>query len=207
MQVTVFGASGKVGRLVVEELLSRQHSVVVFVHNHAPFTASNRLKIFKGDIYDAQQVTDALAGSNAVISALGSWGTPTKDVQASAMTNIIPAMQAQGIRRIISLTGHDARAEGDVIDLPHKFSHTMLGLIAGKVLRDGEKHIHLLQQSDLDWTVLRSPVMTPQISKDYKLSTSRPLPLAFVPRLAVVEAMADQLLEDCKRNKQSPFIT
>lgn len=206
MQVTVFGAGGNVGQLAVEALLARQHSVVAFVHSHAPFTTTDTLKIFKGDIYDAQQVSDALAGSEVVISALGSWGTPRKDIQAAAMTNIVPAMKFHGIRRIISLTGHDARVVGDEVSLPHKLSHALLDVIAGKVLHDGEEHIRLLQRSGLEWTVLRSPVMTQQSSNDYRLSSSRPLPLSTIPRRAVAKALVDQL-EDTNYLRLSPFLT
>ncbi len=130
-QITVFGASGKVGRLVVAELLGRGHNVVAFVHSQKltekdfvrdsvhDAKATKNIRIVQGDIYNAVQVAAALSGSQAVISVLGSWGTKRKDILCSAMRAIIPAMEQQHIQRIVSLTGHDARTEGDNIDQFH----------------------------------------------------------------------------------------
>lgn len=205
MQITVFGASGKVGRLVVEELLARHNTVVAFVHNSTPFMANDKLKVITGSVYDTATVAAAIAGSDAVISALGSWGTPSKDVLSVAMTNIIPVMHACGVKRIVSLTGHDARVVGDSIGLAHRLSHVLLGVVAGKILYDGENHIRLLAQTSLEWTVLRSPIMTAQNNKTYGLGAYRPLPWATIPRLAVAKAVADQI-GTTDYLQQSPFI-
>ena len=90
--MTVFGASGKVGRLVVMQALKRGYSVVAFVHSHDPFVATTNLRVVKGDIYNADDVGKALKGSEAVISALGSWGTKNRNVLSSAMKVVIPDM-------------------------------------------------------------------------------------------------------------------
>lgn len=42
------------------------------------------------------------------MSALGSWGTESKDILSSVIVNIIKAMKAEKVSRIISLTGTDA---------------------------------------------------------------------------------------------------
>lgn len=205
MQITVFGANGKVGRLVVGELLARHHQVVAVVHSKSPFTDDSNLRVVKGDVYLPRQVAEAVAGSQAVISTLGSWGTPGKDVLSVGMANIIPAMQANGIRRIVSLTGSGAFAAGDDISSLDSATHTLMDLAAGKVLRDGEQHIRLLQASGLDWTVLRSPVMTNGSVTAYRLQPGRPLPWATISRYTVAHAMADQFA-DASFLYQAPFI-
>ncbi len=193
MQVTVFGASGKVGQLVVKQLLADGHRVVAFVHGHAPFEESDHLKIRRGDIHNAPDVKAAIVGSEIVISTLGSWGTTTKDILGSAMGTIIPAMKTQDITRIVSLTGSGAFAPQDRPSPIDKLSHTAFGLIAGSVLRDGEKHLRLLDASDLDWTVIRSPAMRSFGPASYHLNTKTPFALATVHRQAVVHAIVDQL--------------
>lgn len=206
MQITVFGAGGRVGRLVVGELLARKHQVIAVIHNKSPFfTEDPGLHIIKGDIYQAAQVAEALQGSQAVISALGSWGTPAKDIQTVGMTTIVPAMQTQGIRRIISVTGSGAFAPNDTISKFDSLTHMAGQLLAGKVLYDGEAHIKLLNNSGLDWTVIRSPVMTSNPATKYSLQTKRPLPWALISRYTVAQAMADQL-DDMSFVGQSPHI-
>ena len=63
MQVTVYGASGRVGRLVVAALLASDYTVVAFVHSRNPFTAQPNLQIFTGSVDDTAAVTAAAAGS------------------------------------------------------------------------------------------------------------------------------------------------
>ena len=207
MQITIYGASGKVGRLVVELALERGYQVVAFVHSSPPFTEHNNLRIVKGDIYNAKDVATAVKGSEAVISTLGSWGTPKKDVLTSGMQHIIPAMQSSGMRRIISLTGSDARAAGDSKSLIHRFSHTAAKIGAGKILADGERHIMLLEESDLDWTVVRSPIMNNRgDAPKFALTNERPMPWATINRRSVAQCMVD-LSCSSEHQQEAQYIT
>ena len=78
MQITIFGANGKVGSLVVEMALQKGLHVVAFSHGKSLFTPSDNLRIVQGDVYNAADVSSALSGSDVVVSTLGSWGTPKK---------------------------------------------------------------------------------------------------------------------------------
>ncbi|MEJ0072736.1 MAG: NAD(P)H-binding protein [Candidatus Saccharibacteria bacterium] len=194
MQITVFGASGKVGSLVVEEALRRGYTVTAFVHSHSLFAPSGKLGIVKGDIYNAEDVAKALKGSDAVISTLGSWGTPGRDVLTAAMRAIIPAMTERSIRRVVTLTGSGAQAPDKPAGSGHRlFMRLLAPLPAGKVFRDGEAHMRLLAASDLDWTTLRSPVMNNFGKGSYRLDLKSGGPLATINRKAVAAALLDQL--------------
>jgi putative NADH-flavin reductase len=206
MQITVFGANGKVGAYVVRELLDKGYVVIAFIHGSHQFRANPKLKIIEGDIYSAKDVNKALVGSKIVISTLGSWGTPKQDILSEGMKNIIPAMKDIGITRIVSLTGADARAEGDTISVLHWLGRQSLRMIAPKVLHDGEEHIRLLQESSLDWTVLRSPIMNERGVAAYKVANSRPKPWQTINRRAVAKAMVEQL-EDNTSAQDCPYIS
>ena len=84
-------------------------------------------------------------------------------------------------------------------------SHVAFGLIAGKVLRDGEEHIRLLQDSDLDWTVLRSPVMNEVGGLGYGLSDQQPAPWNSIHRQAVARAMVEQI-EQSNHYRSAPYL-
>lgn len=206
-QVTVFGANGKVGSMVVDELLKRGYSVVAFVHQSHQLPANGNLKIVQGDIYNAKDVDRALVGSVAIISALGSWGTPKKDILTVGMTHIIPSMRQHGISRIVTLTGADARAPGDSVSIIHRLSHIGIGVVAGKILSDGERHINLLSRSELSWTVVRSPIMssTPPANPSYALSMRRPLPWRTIPRKLVALSMVD-VITDARWEQKAPYV-
>lgn len=205
MQITIFGAGGRVGRLVVEGALKRGHSVVAFVHSGAHLAPRENLRYVVGDIYDVDSVAGAVVGSDAVISALGSWGTQKRDILTVGMQNITPAMKAHKINRIISLTGADARASGDDLGLVHRITHFFIGLGAGKILSDGEAHISLLESSSLNWTAVRSPIMNDNGRTKYSLTFRRPFPWKTIHRQAVADCLID-LLTDHNHDQKAPYI-
>lgn len=206
MQITIFGANGKVGSLVVEMALQKGLHVVAFSHGKSLFTPSDNLRIVQGDVYNAADVSSALSGSDVVVSTLGSWGTPKKDILTKGMQNIIPSMQHSNIKRIISLTGADAYVKGDANNIFQKIVHACINLAAKKILQDGEQHIQLLKNSDLDWTVLRSPVMNTRGDyKKYALISKKTLPWQTIHRKSVAKSLIDQI-NDTSHIHSSPFI-
>ena len=206
MQITIFGANGKVGRLVVEKALDKGFQVVAFSHGKTVFKANHNLSIVQGDVYNLQDVDKALKGSDVVISALGSWGTSNKDILTSGMKNIIPSMQRHKIKRIISLTGADAHMDGDENSVFHKLIHLLISLIAKKILQDGERHIQLLKNSDLDWTVMRSPVMNEKGKPNHFIVTSKKVtPWSTINRSSVAQCLLEQINDDSYIHR-SPYI-
>ena len=205
MNITVFGATGHVGTLVVEKLLAGGHNVSAFTHGTHHFADNPRLRIIPGDIHKSEDIEKALNDSEAVISCLGSWHTPTKDILTAAMTSIVPIAEEHGIKRIISLTGSAAYAPGDHLGIVDRLNRSMISLIAPKILKDGEAHIRILAESTLDWTVIRSPVMTNKDATKYRLDMNSPSPLATIPRAAVVAALVDSL-EDARFIAAAPYI-
>jgi uncharacterized protein YbjT (DUF2867 family) len=72
MNVTVFGATGQIGRLVVGDLLAGGHDVTAYVRNPAKLGHSDpRLVTVIGELSDEARIRQAVRGSDAVISALG----------------------------------------------------------------------------------------------------------------------------------------
>lgn len=88
-----------------------------------------------------------------------------------------------------------------------KLTHRLLALSpAKKILEDGEKHIKLLEKSDLNWTVLRSPIMNDKgNAKEYLLTGIRPMPWKTINRYSVAIAMIE-ILKSGEYSKQAPYI-
>lgn len=205
-QITVFGANGRIGSRVVKLLLSKQYKVVAFVHGQHDFDHNPNLKVIKGDIYNKSDVLKAIKGSEAVVSTLGSWGAPRKDVLTAGMNAIIPAMEAQNVHRIVTLTGSDARVPDDKPSIFHKLSHAFFGAAAPKIMLDGEEHMRLLRSSTLDWTTLRSPVMNDSgFSAEFRLRMHLPGIFATINRDAVANAVV-WLAETGEYNHKAPVI-
>lgn len=85
MNITVFGATGTIGSLTVDELLARGHDVTAHARNaaKAPAGWGSRVRVVVGEMADAQQIEAAVAGADAVVSAgrracrSGCWALPS----------------------------------------------------------------------------------------------------------------------------------
>jgi putative NADH-flavin reductase len=161
MKLTIFGASGRTGHPLVEQALAQGHEVVAFVRDPAKLPIQHeRLTFVQGDVADAAAVERAVAGSDAVLSALGHTSASPKDIQTTATRNIVAAMRKHSVRRLVSLTGagvSDPRDEPKLIDRVIK---TLLVLVSKDVLKDAEMHADVIRASDLDWVIVRGPMLT-----------------------------------------------
>lgn len=92
MKVSVFGASGRTGRLVVDRALEAGHEVTVLVRDpaRAPEAAGagERLQVVTGDVRDASAVARTIAGADAIVSALGNSTPGPSSLLTDAMTTI-----------------------------------------------------------------------------------------------------------------------
>ena len=130
MKVVVFGASGKIGSRVVELLLAEGHDVFAVVHSRDIFQGTPHLYVKKLDVHDADTVFEVLKDAGAVLSCVSSWGSEAGDILSSAMRSILPAMEAQGVKRIVSLTGTGALISTDKPSMALKSSHFAMAKMA-----------------------------------------------------------------------------
>ena len=157
-KIVVFGASGGTGHHIVEQALEAGYQVTAFVRSPKKLDLQHeKLTVFQGDVMDVDKVDRAIAGQDAVLSALGPTRPPVPGMMEVAAKNIVGAMDKHGIKRIISTTGGGVR---DPQDQPKLFDHIMKGLLtlmAGTVLKDSEANVNIIRASDLDWTIIRYP--------------------------------------------------
>jgi putative NADH-flavin reductase len=158
MKIVVFGASRGVGRNIVEQALQAGHTVTAFVRTPSTFTMQHpNLTVCQGDAMDAAAVERAIAGQEAVISALGPTRPPVPGMMETSAKNIVAAMKKHGVQRLISTTGAGVRQPEDKPKLADHLIGGLLKLLARDVLLDSEANVKVIQTSDLDWTVVRYP--------------------------------------------------
>src|SRR3954468_23249681 len=105
-RIVVFGASGGIGRQVVEQALSRGDEVTAFVRSPSKLTLSDpKLTVLAGELSDNAAVDAGVRGASVVISALG----PSLDRRAVGMPlvegtrNIVEAMRAAPACSVLSV--------------------------------------------------------------------------------------------------------
>ncbi|SDW02121.1 hypothetical protein SAMN05444410_10132 [Hydrobacter penzbergensis] len=158
MIIPVFGATGQVGKRVVQSALNKGYQVRAFGRNVEYLfdkeNANHQLEVIKGYVFDEAEVLDAVTGADAVISVLGGSIDGTDNTRSLGIKNIITQMQKAGVKRIVALGGMGVLndASGHFIieaeDYPEEYKAV------------GLEHLHAyqyLQQSPLEWTFVCSP--------------------------------------------------
>jgi len=166
MKILILGITGRTGSLVAEEAIKRGHQVVGIVRNPDRFTLKGA-EIIAGTPYDFETVQKAINGCDAVISVLSSFPstqgmfgkikTPL-NVMSVSINNAVKLMLEKGIKRIILMT---ALGVGDSVnEVPGFFK--FLVRISNIKYAFADHHVQekMLENSNLDWTILRPGRLT-----------------------------------------------
>ena len=115
MKIAVIGAAGRTGRQVVAHALGRGHEVVAVARSPEKLNiADDRLTVAAADVGDADAVTAAVVGADAIVTTFGAAaGRQPTDIYSVGITNVLAAMDRDGIRRlaVISASPAGPRAE------------------------------------------------------------------------------------------------
>ncbi len=154
MKITVFGATGTVGRIAVERILADGHHVTAFARQPENLGIIDRsLSLFTGDALDRAAVCNAVRGHDAVLITIGSGMSRKSKIRSQGTLNVIQAMQENGVRRLIcqsTLGAHESWS-----NLNFFWKRIMFGLLLRPVFQDHELQENLVRASGLDWTIVR----------------------------------------------------
>ncbi|WP_327729384.1 NAD(P)H-binding protein [Streptomyces sp. NBC_00487] len=158
MRVTVLGATGAIGRLVVQRLLDDGHQVTALVRTPAKLTLTHsQLTLVTGQLSDCDAVEQAVGGADAVISALGpSLKRSTTGTQVTDGTRIVvQIMQAQKVTRFIGLATPSLADPKDKPHWKHKVLPVAAGLMFPNALAELKGMTEAVTSSGLDYTIAR----------------------------------------------------
>jgi putative NADH-flavin reductase len=174
VKLTIFAATGGIGRQLLEQAVAEGHDVTAVVRNPRSLPSTPARVVVIADLAAADPVAlqSAVSGTDAVLSALGARTKTDAGVAWKGTKAITEAMQASGVRRIIVVS---AAPIGTVPSptRPHPPKHDpgdgfFLRHLANPVVKaalrehyaDLARMEEVLRDSDLDWTVVRPPRLT-----------------------------------------------
>jgi putative NADH-flavin reductase len=158
MKLIVVGATGGTGRQVVAQALSAGHMVTAVArHPDALAMRHDRLMVLRGDVLEPATLMQPLAGQDAVVSALGARGRAPATVFSAGVSNIMQAMKAGGVRRLICIS---AAALDPGPGLLRSIAKSILYRMLRHAYDDMECMEALVKESDFDWTIIRAPMLT-----------------------------------------------
>lgn len=160
MKIAVFGATGIVGKAVVNEALKKGYEVTVLTRNAKKVTTRHeRLHVVEGDVTDRNIVRNVLNGQEAVIQTLGIGGKgdgkPTTFV-SEANKIIMAEMEQMNVKRLVAISVIGA---GESLTfLPWIYRKLVLPLFMKwfqVIIDDKNRMESMTRKSGLDWTIAR----------------------------------------------------
>jgi putative NADH-flavin reductase len=208
LTLAVLGASGRTGRLLVEEAIAAGHEVRAFVRDRSRLPLEHdRLTVIEGDAYADENVGRAVEGADAVLSALGRGEDSPEDLLTMAGEHIVGAMEAHDVERFVTLVGAGVRHEDDDVSLGGRLVVGAMKVIARETLTDARSHVAAVRASDLEWTVVRPPrLVDGDHTGEYRTGALTLGPRERISRADLAEFMLD-CVEDERYVRELPMVS
>ena len=157
--VLILGAAGQIARLAEQQFLANTDDNLTLYLRHSQRVAdlqSERVTIIDGDTTDEAKLTQAMAGQDIVYANLAG-----QNIQQQAAT-VLKAMHASGLKRLIWIS-----TLGIYDEVPGKFGQWNNETLGSYLTRyyDAAK---VLEDSDLDYTIIRPAWLTNKDEIDYE---------------------------------------
>lgn len=197
MKVLIIGATGSTGRILLEKALEQGHEVTALARNPSAVAPREyRPRVLGGYVLDPEAVEAAVAGQDAVLSALGTRSTKPTTLFSASTANLVGAMKKHGVRRLVCLTGVGAGdSKGHVGFL---YDRVFLPLVLRNPYEDKDRQEEILRGSGLEWVIVRPARLTnKRATGEYQVFLSGDSYKATtISREDVAEFMLAQLRED-----------
>ena len=158
MKLTVFGATGGIGRELVRQGLAAGHEVTAVVRDPARLTVTGeRLEVVRADLTDPEALRPAVAGRDAVLSGLGPRARKDAGIATRLTRVVLAAMEAEQVRRVLVVSagpvGPAPVSEGYV----DRWTRGLVSAVLRDVYADLSEMEAELAASGTDWTAVRPP--------------------------------------------------
>ncbi|MFT3875240.1 MAG: NAD(P)H-binding protein [Propioniciclava sp.] len=163
LKVLLIGSTGPMGRAVLRRADPARVALRAFARTPAALTSDATLPrdidVVQGDVRDRASIERALAGVDAVICVLGSmpFQKASQGLLEEGTRNLLAAMAQTGCPRLVVVTGMGAgssRGHG-----PGFYEWFLRPVILRSVYQDKERQEKLVQESGLDWTIVRPSML------------------------------------------------
>jgi putative NADH-flavin reductase len=201
VKVLIIGATGATGRVLMREALEQGHEVTALARNPSALAPEDhRPRVLQGNALDASEVEAAVAGQDAVLSALGTRSTRPTTLFSQSTHNLISAMNKHGVRRLVCITGIGAgESKGHVGFL---YDRIMLPFVVKNIYEDKNRQEEAIKQSDLDWVIVRPARLTDEAAKgEYRVYLGGSYTAKTISRADVAAFMLAQLTDETYMHK------
>jgi uncharacterized protein YbjT (DUF2867 family) len=170
MKILLLGATGRTGKLVIEEAIKRGHKISAIAREPEKLK-DYQIDITQGTPYDFKTVEKTLSGCEAVINTLNisrksdnPWAglISPRDLISISATNAVSAMKKAGIKRFIALSTIGAGSSWKTAPSILRFIVSISNL--KYAFWDHGKQEEILKNSPIEYTICRAPMLSTEIN-------------------------------------------
>jgi uncharacterized protein YbjT (DUF2867 family) len=159
MRLTIFGATGKTGRLLCEGALAQGCQVTAFARNPAKLDdLADQIEIVAGTLEDVGAIMRAIAGAQAVVSALGTFDRKPNTVLSEGTRQIVRAMEASGVMRLVAITSLGCGSSRTQVN--SWVMRLLIKTLAREIWADKDRQEEVIKASSLDYLIVRPGGLT-----------------------------------------------
>jgi putative NADH-flavin reductase len=204
--IALLGATGKTGKHVLEKALAKGYKVKALVRNPQSMATHPNLQIIAGDVLKLPDVQKLVDQADVVVSLFGHVKNSPEWLQTNGTKNIVEAI-GSGHTPIISLSGGGLPYEKDEPKFADKLIRTIMKIAVPKILNDAIAHAKVLQQSNINWMIVRGPRLTDDPEKgSYRIGWVGVNASTKIGRADLADFIVKQI-EHFEYNKQMPFVS
>lgn len=158
-RILIFGATGGTGSELVKQGLEKGYRVKAFVRTPSKLKMRHKnLEVAQGDVLNYEDVLGAVQNQDIVFCTLGMPASDKTTLRTDGTSNIVKAMEASGVNRLICQTSLGYADSKEV--LPWHMKYIIVPFILKNAFRDHELQEAVIKKSSLDWTIVRPGNMT-----------------------------------------------
>lgn len=201
MRILLLGATGRTGRHVLTETLFLGHTVHVLARKSERISSHENLRIFEGDVLNLEDLERAIDGCDHVISCLNvsrhsdfPWAKlRTPPTLMSDVTRLLTQLSNHHpIKRLVFCSAWgvaETRSE-----IPNWFRWFIDNSNIGVAYKDHERQEILLEESKLNWTIVRPVGLTNGKKKEVRESyNKKPKPSLTISRKSLASYLISSL--------------
>jgi len=200
MHITVFGSTGKTGRLLVSQALEGGHTVIAAARSPEKMdTEHPNLSVVRCDVMAPDSLPAALSGADAVVICISGNSMGDTQTRSVGTANIVAAMSAAGVERVLAIS---TAGVGDSMKQLNLIAKFFVNTVIRKAVADHTRQEEALRSSGLRWTVARPGGLTDGPRTDsYKADPDGKISIRSISRADVADFLLRAAGDESTINK------
>ena len=162
LTVAILGGSGTVGRFLIQGVSDAGYQIRALTRSPDKIKTNDEcIEICQGDAGEIASIRSLLQGCDTVLNALGQRREykSKAPIYSTATGHVLTVMKELGVRRYILVRGFSVDAPGDHKDLRTRLLSWFVRSVIHDQWADWQKELDILLRSDVEWTMVRLPIV------------------------------------------------